>query len=120
MTDLWSIMCSHWRSYLSRQVRLLLFPVTFLRTDSETSTLVSIILFCVLIRHYPILCTAADDHTRVELKGDPDVEGSDYINASFIDVSLIRRTDIKFRKKNCYRVYVSLNHRATLTRNTPT
>lgn len=29
----------------------------------------------------------ADDHNRVELKGDPDVEGSDYINVSFIDVS---------------------------------
>ena len=27
------------------------------------------------------------DETRVRLKGDPGVEGSDYINASFIDVS---------------------------------
>ena len=29
-----------------------------------------------------------DDYNRVQLKGDPDVEGSDYINASFIDVSV--------------------------------
>ena len=43
--------------------------------------------YCMLIRNCPILCTSADDHTRVELKGDPDVEGSDYINASLIDVS---------------------------------
>ena len=28
------------------------------------------------------------DYNRVQLKGDPDVEGSDYINASFIDVSV--------------------------------
>ena len=31
----------------------------------------------------------ADDETRVKLKGDPAVEGSDYINASFIDVSTL-------------------------------
>ena len=86
MTDLWTILCSHWRSYLSQQVRLLFFPVTFLRTDSGTYTLVSIYFLCTLIRYDPILCTTADDHTRVKLKGDPDVEGSDYINASFIDV----------------------------------
>ena len=30
-----------------------------------------------------------DDYNRVQLKGDPDVEGSDYINASFIDVSIV-------------------------------
>ena len=71
-------------------MRLLLFPVTFLKTDSKTSTLVSIIIFSILIRHYPVLCTAADDHTRVELKGDPDVKGSDYINASFIGVSQLK------------------------------
>ena len=29
-----------------------------------------------------------DDYNRVQLKGDPDVDGSDYINASFIDVSV--------------------------------
>ena len=29
----------------------------------------------------------AVDETRVRLKGDPGVKGSDYINASFIDVS---------------------------------
>ena len=63
---------------------------------------------CTLIRHHPILCISADDHTRVELKGDPDVEGSDYINASFIDVSQLERTDVKFIRKNYYRVYVSL------------
>ena len=28
-----------------------------------------------------------DDYNRVLLKGEPDVEGSDYINASFINVS---------------------------------
>ena len=91
-------MCSHcYTSYLSQQVRLLLFPVIYLRTDSRTSTLVSIIYFLhTLIRHYRILYTTADDHTRVELKRDPDVEGSDYINASFIDVSHIKRTDIEY------------------------
>ena len=78
---------------------------------------INIYFFCMLIRHYPILCTTADDHTCVELKGDPDVEGSDYINASFIDVSQLKTTD---RKMNCYRVYVSLTHRVTLTRNMPT
>ena len=35
------------------------------------------------------LCTGEDDHTRVELKKEPEVEGSDYINASFIDVSFV-------------------------------
>ena len=30
-----------------------------------------------------------DDYNRVQLKGDPDVEGYDYINASFIDVSIV-------------------------------
>ena len=38
---------------------------------------------------YCNLCTDSDDHTRVELKKDPEVEGSDYINASFIDVSCL-------------------------------
>ena len=32
---------------------------------------------------------SSDDYNRVQLKGDPDVEGSDYINASFIDVSIV-------------------------------
>ena len=31
---------------------------------------------------------SSDDYNRVQLKGDPYVEGSDYINASFIDVSV--------------------------------
>ena len=44
----------------------------------------------------PTSCTTADDHTRVKLKKDPDVEGSDYINASFIDVILIKIADIEF------------------------
>ena len=35
----------------------------------------------------PLLCSDSDDHTRVELKMDPELEESDYINASFIDVS---------------------------------
>ena len=87
MTDIFSII-SHWTSCLSRQVRLLLFPVIYLRTDSRTSTLVSfttsIYISSVCTTQYT---TTADDHTRVELKGDPDVEGSDYINASFIDVN---------------------------------
>ena len=42
-----------------------------------------------LLRHSSFLCTDKDDHTRVELKKDPEVEGSDYINASFIDVSCL-------------------------------
>ena len=41
----------------------------------------------LILLSLPILCTDKDDHTRVELKKDPEVEGSDYINASFIDVS---------------------------------
>ena len=32
---------------------------------------------------------STDDHNRVMLKEESDVEGSDYINASFIDVSPI-------------------------------
>ena len=33
-----------------------------------------------------IECHIADDQSRVCVTGDPAVEGSDYINASFIDV----------------------------------
>ena len=46
---------------------------------------------CENIKFYscllPLLCSDSDDHTRVELKTNPELEGSDYINASFIDVS---------------------------------
>ena len=53
-----------------------------------------------------------DDHTRVVLKADPDVEGSDYINASFIDVS---------NYFYYYYLFQFYNHfRATQTRNMPT
>ena len=61
-------------------------PVTFLKTVSRTFIHVRAIKPILL--SLPILFTDKDDHTRVELKKKPDVEGSDYINASFIDVSI--------------------------------
>lgn len=37
-----------------------------------------------------LACSPSDDHCRVTLEGKPGDEGSDYINASFIDVSCDR------------------------------
>ena len=44
----------------------------------------------LILLSLPILFTDSDDHTRVELKKDPELEGSDYINASFVDVSVLK------------------------------
>ena len=59
-------------------------PVTYRRTVLRTFIHVRISNYITALL---ILFTDSDDHTRVELKKDPEVEGSDYINASFIDVS---------------------------------
>ena len=58
-----------------------------------------------------------DDHTRVELKGDPDRDGSDYINASFIDVSYLYCRGIWYV---IFTVFPLAVHRDTQTRNMPT
>ena len=62
-------------------------PATYPTTDSRIYSPVSdnrLIFSCFVSINvlYGIV-----DETRVLLKGDPSVEGSDYINASFIDVS---------------------------------
>ena len=71
-------------------------PVTYLRIVSRTYIYVRVLNFNLIsilpilhIYTINVLCTGEDDHTRVELKKEPEVEGSDYINASFIDVSFV-------------------------------
>ena len=54
----------------------------------------------ILLVHSFKLCvlqTKKDDHSRVELKKDPEVGGSDYINASFINVSYLELFNIKLQ-----------------------
>ena len=68
----------------------------------------------MLVILYIIFVVYIVDETRVRLKGDPDVEGSDYINASFIDVS----TATTVREKKCV---TSFNfYRDTPTKTMPT
>ena len=71
-------------------------------TGSTTFTHVSEPLSLTLL----MIHTGPRDYNRVQLKGDPDVEGSDYINASMNDVSVILQNALL----PCY------FHRAILTR----
>ena len=84
-------------------------PVTYLKTVSRTFIHVRAIKLILL--SLPILFTDKDDHTRVELNKKPDVEGSDYINASFIDVSIFNHYNSWIHKIQGYRekkrVYVA-------------
>ena len=59
-------------------------PVMSVTTDSRTSSPASKLLSLTLLI---VSFSSVDDHNRVQLKEDETVEGSDYINASFIDVS---------------------------------
>lgn len=49
-------------------------------------------------RSYIILVSFLDDTNRVTLKALPGVKGSDYINASFVDVSLYHEDIISYNK----------------------
>ena len=42
-------------------------------------------MYITLMEHNMFLYS--DDHSRVKLQNDPNIPGSDYINASYIDVS---------------------------------
>ena len=57
-------------------------PFTILKNIYPCKNIKLILLSLLIL----FVCTDSDDHTRVELKKDPELEGSDYINASFIDV----------------------------------
>lgn len=57
------------------------------RTDLQISSLVSNKLATPTSDHAPMLC-AVDDFSRVKLEIVDGREGSDYINASYIDVSV--------------------------------
>ena len=76
--------CVHrlWKSYLSHPLLWHYYPTTRHKTDSTTSILVS----CLIRSAILTLHLLSDDDTRVCLKEVPGEEGSDYINASFIDV----------------------------------
>ena len=78
-------LCSPWRDYLNLPLRQGDFPVMSVTTDSKTFFPVSKSFSLTLITVIPIFI---DDCNRVLLKGDATEEGSNYINASFIDVSL--------------------------------
>ena len=101
---------SHWTSCPSQCARLVVCPATSLTTDSRTYTPVSSGSAPVIS---VLMSVCVDDETRVQLKGDSATEGSDYINASFIDVST-------YHIDSSYSVPMSDYYRDTPTRAMPT
>ena len=47
-----------------------------------------------------LLILYSDDYNRVKLKEIPTIEGSDYINASFLDVSCLLRVYVSYYDNN--------------------
>ena len=91
LTSAKSVLCSHWTTCPSHHLRWPVSLTTTFRTGSSTSSHVSAPFPSTRLL-LPLNTTApADDHSRVVLKEVPGVEGSDYINASFIDVSCKQR-----------------------------
>ena len=92
MTDMWSIMCSHWRSYIPKPTsEIATLPCNIPQNRFKNIYPCKYYNLLYVDKTTPnYVYTSADDHTRVELKKDPDVKGSDYINASFIGVSQLK------------------------------
>ena len=77
-----------WKSYLDHPQKWQFYLTTRITTDSKTFTHVSVPQSrpSITILAYLYTQHVADDKSRVCLTEIPGVEGSDYINASFIDV----------------------------------